>query len=227
MWWGAAGQAEIAVCSSPQPPGPPQRLGRALPTPEPRKGWGSPGRKTGPASCSVAGNPRKWPLPGHQAFKKAKTDCPEPAAPCAKVWEAWAPGHGVGGASVAGPGPARRGEGQATRSMPANREVTCSGLVSACPMSPGTVVGTGLLGEMGAGLRGCRKAWSTAGGTAAVSRSVELSGAVVVAGPGQAGGSGAGGRCPQEASRCLRICKRKQKWGWQCGHGALCLLPCG
>lgn len=189
--------------------------------------------------------------PGHE-FRNGKADGSGPggsltATFCDNVQGAW------GAPSVVVPAPTRRG--QATSSIPANKELQlplaaglCRQLLgpglssgarfgepvpnglhsdgAPCSLEPASLLPTSLaspgtereepsggggsaepLGGKRVGLRGCRKAWLPAKGTASVSRSDGPTRAA--AGPGSAGGLRAGGRCRQEASKCLRI------WTWK------------
>lgn len=185
--------------------------------------------------------------PGHE-FRNGKADDSGPGGCLAAIFCDNV--HGAWGASpVVVPAPTRRG--QATSSIPTNKELQpplaaglcrpwpgsrlsagapfgepvpnglhsegdpCSlgpfSLVSASPDSPGTEREEPSeggdcaepLGDRRVGLRGRRKAWLPAKGTASVSRSDGPTGAA--AGPSSAGGLRAGGRCRQEASKCLRI----------------------
>lgn len=175
-----------------------------------------------------------------------------------------------GGSSAAVPACTRRG--QATSSMPANKELwlslatglhgqlwgpgwrsgppfgaslprepcsdpgPCSlepaSLVSASLASPGSGRGTpsrggrglGPLGENWVELRGCRKAWPPAKGTASVSRSDRPMRAAT--GLASARGCWAGARCRQEASKCLRICtvgEKQNQRGSPCSSGITAL----
>lgn len=167
--------------------------------------------------------------PGH-AFKNGKAEGSEPTGSAAIAFWARAWGGWAGwGSSVVALVPPRRG--QATSSMPANKEprlhgrplgalfgvsVPCSLDAaregSASRVSPG--IGSGQESRRGEGrgllgkeLSGWRKAWPTGEGEGPVNKSDGP--AQVAAGPGSGQGLGAGGCCPQEASRCLRIWKER------------------
>lgn len=76
----------------------------------------------------------------------------------------------------------------------------------------GNGVGTGLLGTTVAELRGWRKSWLPGAGTGLVSKSAGPTGAAAELGWAQ--GLRVGSCCPQEASKCLRICSKTGR-GWR------------
>lgn len=170
--------------------------------------------------------------PESHMFKNAKADGSETGASvvtfCKSVWRSCELWQG------------RRG--QATSSMPANKELGLHGsglelssgvsvFSSLCSDSVpcslehtnwvrtslgssradgGKVLGdgksTGLLGTTVAELRGWRKTWLPGAGTGLVSRSAGPTGAAAELGWAQS--LRVGSCCPQEASKCLRICSK-------------------